>query len=224
VAFNSRIKRIAAWSESSIMAIRDEVAALKRSRIIDAAVDLFYTNGYDNTTLEAVGEKLGVTKPFIYSHFKSKAELLGDICSRGIAASLEVVDNVLGTEGTPPQKLERLSRGFVTAVLGNQKYIAIFNREEKGLSPEHLAWISDMRRDFDRKLALLLEEGRQSGDFQFGDANIAALAIGGMVSWASVWYRDRGRMSIDDVASEMTELILNMVQARQSGQTLVSGP
>lgn len=200
------------------MAIRDEVAALKRTRIIDAAVDLFYTNGYDNTTLEAVGEKLGVTKPFIYSHFKSKAELLGHICSRGIAASLEAIDTVLKGEGTPTQKLERLSRGFVTAVLENQKYIAIFNREEKGLSPQDLAWISDMRREFDRKLTLLLDDGRRSGDFQFGDAHIASLSIGGMVSWAYVWYRDRGRMSIDDVAREMTDLILNMVQARRHRQ------
>lgn len=196
------------------MAIREEVAALKRARIIDAAVDLFYTNGYDNTTLEAVGEKLGVTKPFIYSHFKSKAELLGHICSRGIAASLEVIDSVLKTDGTPTMKLERLSRGFVTAVLENRKYIAIFTREEKGLSPEDLAWINDMRREFDRKLTLLLEDGRRSGDFQLGDPHIAALSIGGMVSWAYVWYRDRGRMTIEQIASEMTELILNMVQAK----------
>ena len=196
------------------MDIRDEVAALKRTRIIDAAVDLFYTNGYDNTTLEAVGEKLGVTKPFIYSHFKSKAELLGHICSRGIAASLDVIDNVMKTEGTPTRKLELISRGFVAAVLENQKYIAIFTREEKGLSADDLAWINGMRRDFDRKLTLLLEEGRRSGDFQIGDAHIASLSIGGMVSWAYVWYRDRGRMSINDVASEMTALILSMVQAR----------
>lgn len=198
------------------MAIRDEVAALKRNRIIDAAADLFYTNGYDNTTLEAVGEKLGVTKPFIYSHFKSKAELLGHICSLGISASLDVINSVTKTEGTPTQKLERFGRGFVTAVLENQKYIAIFNREEKGLSLDDLAWISNMRREFDRKLTLLLEEGQRSGDFNVGDAHVAALAIGGMVSWAYVWYRDRGRMSIDEVALELTELILNMVQSKRA--------
>ncbi|MCB1444304.1 MAG: hypothetical protein KDJ87_00505 [Rhizobiaceae bacterium] len=31
---------------------------------------------------------------------------------------------------------------------------------------------------------------------------MAALAIGGMVSWAYVWYRARGRMSVDDVAGK----------------------
>ena len=62
--------------DSAQMGIKDEIAALKRERIIGAAVELFYERGYENTTLEAVAERLGVTKPFIYSHFGSKAELL----------------------------------------------------------------------------------------------------------------------------------------------------
>ena len=41
------------------MGIRDEVAALKRERIITAAVELFYERGYENTTLDAVAERLG---------------------------------------------------------------------------------------------------------------------------------------------------------------------
>jgi AcrR family transcriptional regulator len=50
------------------------VAALKRARTVDAAVQLFYEYGYEKTTLEAVADRLGVTRPFIYSHFSSKAE------------------------------------------------------------------------------------------------------------------------------------------------------
>jgi len=56
------------------MGIRDEVIALKRERTITAAVELFYERGYENTTLDAVAERLGVTKPFIYAHFRSKTE------------------------------------------------------------------------------------------------------------------------------------------------------
>ena len=43
-----------------------------------------------------------------------------------------------------------------------------------------------MRRDFDRKLTALLREGIEAGEFHIGDAHMAALAIGGMVSWAYV--------------------------------------
>ena len=46
--------------------IRDAVTRLKRERIIATAVDLFHYHGLGNTTLEAVAEKMNVTKPFIY--------------------------------------------------------------------------------------------------------------------------------------------------------------
>jgi AcrR family transcriptional regulator len=196
------------------MAIREEVAALKRERTIGAAVELFYENGYEKTTLEAVAERLGVTKPFIYSHFSSKAELLGDICSRGISASLTAIDSVLPIDEGPYRKMEILSQRFVTAVLENQEYIAIFTREEKGLSDADSLRINDMRRDFDRKLTGLIRDGVASGDFTVEDPHIAALSIGGMVSWAYVWFRRDGRLSVARTADEMTKLILMLLQAK----------
>lgn len=194
--------------------IRDEIAALKRTRILAAAADLFYENGYENTTLDAVAERLGVSKPFIYAHFSSKSELLADICSRGIAASLEALDQALSMEATPAGKLEALGRGFVTAVLESQIHIAIFSREEKNLPPEDFERINEMRRDFDRKLTALLRQGVEQGEFTLSDPHIAALGIGGMVSWAYVWYRKDGRLSIPEVADELTRIIFAIVQYR----------
>ncbi len=195
----------------SQMAIRDEVAALKRARIIDAAVELFYEKGYEQTTLEAVAERLGVTKPFIYSHFSSKAELLADICSRGIGAASAAMDGVLHLEAGPARKLAIFGRRFVTAVLENQKYIAVLFREEKELNPADLKKINDLRRDFDRKLTALIAEGVRAGEFRVSDPHIAALSIGGMVSWAYVWYRPGGRLTLEETAEQMAQLILAMV-------------
>lgn len=193
------------------MAIREEVAALKRMRTVNAAVELFYERGYDKTTLDAVAEHLGVTKPFIYSHFKSKAELLADICARGISASLDAIQGVQKMDASPAERLEKLSLSFVTAVLENQMYIAIFTREEKGLLPDDLERINKMRRQFDKELTELIREGVESGDFSVSDPHIAALSIGGMVSWAYVWFRPSGRLTIDETAQEMTRLIMCMV-------------
>ena len=196
------------------LGIRDEVAVLKRERTITAAVELFYERGYENTTLDAVAERLGVTKPFIYAHFSSKTELLAEICSRGIASALEAMDSVLALDRPPTGKLAELGRRFVTAVLGSQKHIAIFAREEKNLLPADFARISKMRRDFDHKLSALLAEGVAAGEFRIADPRLAALAIGGMVSWAYVWYRPNGRLALPDLANEMSRLLLAMAQAK----------
>lgn len=190
------------------LTIRDELSALKRERTLGAAVDLFYEYGYENTTQDAVAERLGVTKPFIYANFGSKGELLAEICSRGIASALEVIDSVLAMRASPTESLTELSRRFVTAVLDNQKHIAIYTREEKNLAAEDARRIGEMRREFDSKLTKLLERGVASGEFHIRDARMAALSIGGMVSWAYVWYRPKGRLKLSEVAEHMTEFIL----------------
>ncbi|MEO9189891.1 MAG: TetR/AcrR family transcriptional regulator [Acetobacteraceae bacterium] len=200
-------------NHAPVLGIRDEVALLKRERTIDAAVELFYERGYENTSLDAVAERMGVTKPFIYAHFTSKAELLAEICSRGIASALAALDGVLDMAGTPTELLAEVARHFVTAVLTNQSHIAIFTREIKNLLPVDLRRINDMRREFDRKLTKLLDHGVATGEFRLRDTRIAALAIGGMVSWAYVWYRPGGRLTLDNASRELAALILALAGA-----------
>lgn len=191
--------------------IKSEIAALKRARILTAASELFYDQGYENTTLDAIGERLGVTKPFIYSHFSSKVEILAVICSQGIGKSLEAIDSVIPLDLSPIEKLREVARRFVHAVLQSQMQIAIFTREEKHLLSSDYERINNMRRDFDRKLTSLLRDGVESGDFRLRDPHIAALSIGGMVSWAYVWFRQHGRLSLDEVSEEMATLIMALV-------------
>ena len=52
--------------------MRDEVKGFKRDRILEAATQLFYERGFTGTTMQAVADRLQVTKPFIYSYFKDK--------------------------------------------------------------------------------------------------------------------------------------------------------
>ena len=196
--------------------VRDEVAALKRERTIDVAAELFYERGYENTSLDVIAEHMGVTKPFIYAHFSSKAELLAEICSRGIESSLQAMTRVLDRPGPPAALLAEMCRLFVRAVLDNQRHIAIFAREEKNLAAADFKRISDMRREFDARLVDLLDEGVSRGDFRLADTRMAALAIGGMVSWAYVWYRPDGRLQPADLADSMTALVMGMVGARPS--------
>ncbi len=55
-----------------------------RKRIIEAADELFYSEGIQSVGVDAIAEKAGITKRTLYYHFKSKDEL--------IAAYLEARD------------------------------------------------------------------------------------------------------------------------------------
>jgi len=55
------------------MATRKHSAA--RDKIVEAASDLFFTQGYQATTIDDVIERSGVSRPTLYNHFKTKEEL-----------------------------------------------------------------------------------------------------------------------------------------------------
>jgi hypothetical protein len=103
---------------------------------------------------------------------------------------------------------------FTKVVLQRQANIAIFFREEKHLAPEALAEITALRKRFDRTLSKLLTEGVAAGEFEVVDISLAALAIGGMISWAYTWHRPNGRLPLDELCTRMSELALRMAGVR----------
>ena len=194
--------------------MRDAIARVKRDSIVAAAVELFYKQGYARTTLEEVADALNVTKPFIYSHFESKDELLAEICSQTITLAHDSLNRTLAMRGTPTQKLESIARDFMVTVLSHQGHAMIFSREETELKPEARKKINTLRREFDHGLVDVLNAGVAAGEFTVDDVPLAALTIGGIVGWAPVWYRANGRLSIEDVAQRAAQLVLNMVRAK----------
>ena len=217
------LSKVIASDANPVEDIRDAVTRLKRERIISTAVELFHDNGLGNTTLEAVAEKMNVTKPFIYSHFKSKNALLAEICARGIRASLDVMNRIVASEGSATDKVRSLVHDFMVAVLENQGHIAIYTREQKHLSGQDSAAIDSMRREFDRKFCALLNEGVAAGEFVVDDVQIASLAIGGIVSWSYVWYRPGGRLTQAETAQQVSALVMAMIQAKPERRSVRAG-
>jgi AcrR family transcriptional regulator len=194
--------------------IRDAVSRLKSERIVSAAVELFYTQGFTNTTLEQVADAIKVTKPFIYAHFRSKSELLADICSRAIRVAHDALNRVTADQVSATLKLETLVRDFMMAVLDHQPHAVIYSREETHLNPEDREAINELRRGFDRRFAALLQEGVVAGEFVVEDVPLTALAIGGIVGWSPVWYRSGGRLTQPEAAQRIATLVLAMVRAK----------
>jgi AcrR family transcriptional regulator len=198
--------------------MREEITAYKRERILEEAVKLFYERGFSGTTLDDIAGKLGVTKPFIYTHFRSKVELLEAICRPTIEMSLEAIARAAQQPGTPSERLFDGIVDFSKVVLRRQANIAVYFREEKHLSETGLAEINTLRKRFDRVLSELLEEGARAGEFSVVDIRLAALAIGGMVSWAYTWYQPEGRLPIDEVGAKLARFALQMVGVQPVGQ------
>lgn len=67
---------------------------VRKDEFLDAAQELFYTRGYEQTSVNAVLEKVGVAKGTFYHYFKSKEALLDSLIERmtgQIIAGMKVI-------------------------------------------------------------------------------------------------------------------------------------
>ena len=199
------------------MAIRDELKLFKKERILEEAERLFYERGFHGTSLDAIAESLDMTKPFIYGAYERKVDILVDIYLRAVNRSLETIRKARQDGGTPSQQLHRFALQFTEVVIANQPGVAVFFREEASVPPESVRRINNLKGRFDDELAALIAEGVAAGEFHVEDARTATLAIGGMMSWAYVWYRKGGRLQPSDIARHMASYALRMVGASDAG-------
>lgn len=190
---------------------RDQVRDFKRERILEEASVLFYERGYRGTTLDAIAERLEVSKPFIYHHFSSKAELLVEIYKRVLRLCLDTIQAAEASPGTARERVRTFAIAYTHIVIREQAIVAIFFREEQNLPPDQIDAINALKREFDAKLRQLLQDGVDKGELDIADVRLATLALTGMMNWAYTWYRPQGRLSPDVIGAAMADMAERLV-------------
>ncbi len=195
-------------------AIRKEVAALKRQRILEAAADMFFEQGYAAATLDALAQSMDVTKPFIYTYFKNKAEILTAISETGIDESLAALRLGQAEANTALAQLRLAMAAAARSVIRFQKYVVVYQRELKALAPVDAQRILRKRVDFDHQVAALILRGMAEGEMQVENPSMTSVWIGGLLSWIPVWHNPAGRQKPDRVAAEFVAAVDRLIGAR----------
>lgn len=199
------------------MSVKEHIKEYKRELILEAASKLFYEKGFQKTTIDDICAALGVTKPFIYTYFENKYAILEQLFDQAFYDLYADVIKVLNNkEGTPQDRLQRFVIVYVEKNIERQKITAIMLEEEKNLNAKKVADIRRKQREFDTKLARLIEDGVSSGVFHVSDPMIASLAISGMVRWTHRWYSPQGRLSVSELTKNISTLALNLVGCTRS--------
>jgi len=202
---------LAGADERARNSLRAEVTTLKRERIMDAATRLFAAQGFHGTSVESIAGALGVTKPFVYYHFKDKAELLTAICRRGADLTLGAVKAAETAPGTAAERLAHFCRSMAGIVIDHSHFLAVYNREIQTLSEADRRAILRIRTEIDRRVVALIEVGRASGEFDVDDMAVTAVSITMMLSYLWVWYRENRSGPRLHVVETVTQLALRMV-------------
>src|SRR5581483_242208 len=181
-----------------------------RSRVLDAAVELFAEQGYDGTSVAQVIGRAGVAKGGFYHHFASKEALLyevyGDLITRQLANMEEILDRRL----PPADTLRALIVDLVETTSASARPALVFWREMHRLGDERTQEYRRMRRRYHDAVRALIGRAQAAGEFaQVASADTVTFTIFGFVNELPLWYRPDGRKRPTQLGTELADLILS---------------
>lgn len=97
------------------MGIRERRQREKERRcndIIDAAEEVFFSKGMEETTMEDVAEKAELSKGTLYLYFKNKQELYLGITKRGLEILTGMFQDAMAQTGKGIEKIEAVGRAY----------------------------------------------------------------------------------------------------------------
>ncbi|WP_245226284.1 TetR/AcrR family transcriptional regulator [Streptomyces smyrnaeus] len=192
---------------------RDDSPAPVPRRLLAAATRLFAEQGYDRTSVQEIVEAAGVTKGALYHYFGSKDDLLHEIYGRLLRLQQERLDLLAEREAPVEERLRQAAADVVVTTIENLDDAMIFFRSMHQLSPEKQKQVRAERRRYHERFRALIEEGRRAG--VFSDATPADLVVDyhfGSVHHLSSWYRPGGRLSPQQVADHLADLLLRALR------------
>lgn len=177
-------------------------------RVLDAAAELFRSEGYDAATMQQLADRLGLHKSSLYHYVDGKDDLLEKLTS----SAQETAESDLKTaEGDR-------ENGFLAAVklateqtLGDVGRTSLVLRQKPG-TPTGDA-VVERRRAYDRGLSKLIEQSQQSGAVRddIHPMLLARLTMG-MVAWLVEWYDpELSRFKAEEIREAVLALVTNGV-------------
>jgi AcrR family transcriptional regulator len=82
-----------------------------RTKILDAARELFAEHGYDAVTMRTIAEKIEYTPTAIYYHFKDKDALIRELCEMDWDSLAEKFQKI-ATVANPVDRLRAMGRAY----------------------------------------------------------------------------------------------------------------
>jgi AcrR family transcriptional regulator len=188
----------------------DQRAGERRERLLDAGLELFGTQGFASSSIEAICSQARVSTRTFYELFGNKDRLILAVDARIVARAAERIAATLG--GASDEAVERVAAGLRAYADG---FVAD-PRSARVHFFEVLAVVADSdshrRVTGEQLMELFLGEGRRmmdAGKIPRRDLTITSGALLGATRYAMTdWAISEGAYPIDEVLAELVRLYL----------------
>ncbi|MHA6247311.1 TetR/AcrR family transcriptional regulator [Pontibacter sp. CAU 1760] len=181
----------------------------RKKQIEHTATTLFKAKGFSATSMRDLANALGIEAASIYSHIRSKEEILQRICFRMAQEFFEAIEGAEATGDTATAKLKNAIAAHVQVLTKNTAASAVFLHEWRHLSEPHHGEFLALRDKYERHFRDIIKLGMANGEFMVPDEKFAVLTILSGLNWIHTWYKPEGKMSPAEIAENLSEMLLH---------------
>lgn len=163
--------------------------------------------------MRELADAVGVEAPSLYNHIGSKAEILQQICFQIAGEFTSQMDQACSVSGSKLTILESILRFHIRMMLDKFDEVFVANHEWKSLKDPDLSNFLNQRRNYEKKLISLVEEGIRMGELRQADAHVAVMTLLSAVRGLEFWQHHKKNIDVQTLEDEMvTHLLKGIVK------------
>jgi len=191
-----------------------------KDKLLRAATDLFYRKGYAATTIQDIGNKAGISSSLIYHYFATKEDLLFEIIETTRNSFEGILLKIQRDTPNPLDCLREIIRATVIHPNSEaKKETKVFLDENYWLTKKHKERVKQRERELYEILVTKVEEAQEQGLVKDLPATIVAFNIIGVLNWSYRWYKAKGNLTIEEIASVIVDFVMEGIVAPNSQRT-----
>ena len=185
----------------------------QREQILQQAAALFASQGYAATSMNAVAQACGLSKPTIYHYFRDKYALLLEICDAHLTRLLALESEVRGVDYlNTEQRLRDLILHFVQEYSQATHAHRVLTESVRYLEGEDKQQVLDKERALVAGFSEMLIAIRPDLE-KAGLSKALTMLLFGMMNWMFTWLRSGGVLDHEDMAPIVADLFLGGIGA-----------
>jgi AcrR family transcriptional regulator len=188
-----------------------EVVNLSRKeQVIRKAAELFREKGYAASSMRDLAQKLGIEAASLYSHIKSKEEILRSLCFDMASEFRKSLDEVEKQSAPASEKLKKGIIGHIQVMAKDLTASAVFMNEHRHLSQPYLRDFLLLRINYINRFKTIIEEGVRSGEFKPDiDKKLAVMTLFSSLNWMPQWYDPTSNIDPTELGHQLADMLVN---------------
>jgi AcrR family transcriptional regulator len=179
-----------------------------RQNIRLTAQKLFRERGYAAVGMRELAKEVGIEAPSIYNHYKSKDDLLREICFDIADQFFKAFEEVDVNEKSATKKMRAAIKGHISVIAKNIEASSVFFHEWMFLEEPNLAKFKKMRQEYELKFRDIIDKGIKKGDFKPMNIKLVTFTIFSALNATYDLYRSSEKLSQDEIAEDIANLLL----------------